>query len=301
MRWAVLSDAPQGATSVEFENDPLFPASFNAMTNWRGTTFIRPVLVGDSTEVAPGPALSDVDTMRVVVSPAVGRGQEIDVDVNLRVVDTLGGFTYRLRYDSLVFEPVQDTFVTGNDTIVGILALDLHPAPFEQFAGSVRNPGEIIFLGADLDLDTTELYLPGSWPTVRMKWRVRQNAPLGTTPIYFENDPIRPATWNAMTNWRGETFIRPVMVDAVVNVDCACECRADPALCDGSLDVIDVVTVIQVAFGGSPELPDPNPFCPVVRTDVNCDGVTSIVDVLRIVEVAFRGGDPTVVFCDPCE
>lgn len=244
---------------------------------------------------------STVDSMRIVVSPLVGRGKVVDIDVRLRVVDTLGAFAYRLRYDTLVFEPVQDTFVSGNDTLVGIVALDLHPGPFEQFAGSVREPGIITFLGADLDLDTSELYLPGSWPTVGMKWRVRIDAPLGLTTIYFENDSILPATWNAITNWRGETFIRPVMVDASPSIDCACECRADPALCDGSLDVIDVVTVIQVAFGGSPELPDPNPLCPVVRTDVNCDSVTGIVDVIRFVAVAFRGGDPTQVFCNPCE
>lgn len=301
MRWEILGNAPLGGTFVDFENDTLFPASFNAMTNWRGTTFVRPVLVGDSLEVQPGPALSDVDTMRVVVAPAIGRDREIDVEVHLRVVDTLGGFTYRLLYDPLVFEPVQDTFVSGNDTVVGIIALDLHPAPFEQFAGSVRTPGEVIFLGADLDLDTSELYLPGSAPTVGMRWRVKNDAPLGVTSIFFENDPIRPATWNAMTDWHGATFIRPVLVDAVTSIECACECRADPALCDGSLDVIDVVTVIQVAFGGAASIPDPNPLCPVVRTDVNCDGVTGIVDVIRFVEVAFRGGDPTQVFCNPCE
>lgn len=301
MRWAVLANAPQGPTAIEFENDPLFPASFNTMTNWHGTTLIRPVLFGDTVEVEAGPALSDVDTMRVVVAQGVGRGQEIDVEVHLRVVDTLGGFTYRLRYDTLVFEPVQDTFLIGNDTLVGIIALDLHPGPFEQFAGSVRTPGEVIFLGVDLDLDTSELYLPGSGPTVGMRWRVRSDAPLGATPIFFENDPIRPATWNAMANWRGETFIRPVLVDAATSVECACECRADPALCDGSLDVIDVVAVIQVAFGGAAAIPDPNPLCPVLRTDVNCDGATSIIDVIRFVEVAFRGGDPTQVFCNPCE
>lgn len=301
MRWRVLDNAPQGVTAIDFENDPVFPASFNAMTNWRGTTFIRPVLTGTSTAVEPGPDLSEVDTMRVVVAPVVGRGQEIGVEVHLRVVDTLGGFTYRLRYDTLVFEPVQDTFLIGSDTLVGIIALDLHPGPFEQFAGSVRAPGEVIFLGVDLDLDTSELYLPGSGPTVGMQWRVKHDAPLGATPIFFENDPIRPATWNAMANWRGETFIRPVMVDAATSIDCTCECRADPALCDGSLDVIDVVAVIQVAFGGAAAIPDPNPLCPVVRTDVNCDGVTGIVDVIRFVEVAFRGGDPTQVFCRPCE
>jgi hypothetical protein len=244
---------------------------------------------------------SNNDTLRIVAPPVIGRGQQVSIDIHLHFTDTLGAFAYRLRYDTLVFEPVQDTFVSGNDTLVGIIALDLHPGPFEQFAGSVREPGVITFLAADLDLDTSELWLPGSWPAVGMLWNVLPGAPLGLTQIYFENDPILPSTWNAMTDWHGDTLIRPVMPDVLTNVDCGCECRADPALCDGSLDVIDVVTVIQVAFGGAAATPDPNPLCPVVLTDVDCDGVTGIIDVIRIIEVAFRGGDPTQVFCNPCD
>ncbi len=243
---------------------------------------------------------STVDTMRIVVAPVVGRGPEVDVDIRLRVVDTLGAFAYRLRYDTTVFEPVQDTFVSGNDTLVGIIALDLHPGHFEQFAGSVREPGVITFLGADLDFDTSALFLPGSWPTVGMRWRVRIDAPLGPSAIYFENDSILPATWNAFVDWHGDNFRRPVFVDAITNVDCVCDCRADPDKCDGSLDVTDVIRTIQVAFANAVEIPDPNPLCPITRTDVDCDGDTGVIDVVKMIEVAFRNGDPTTTFCDPC-
>jgi hypothetical protein len=244
---------------------------------------------------------SDVDTMRVVVAPLIARDSEVDVDIRLRVVDTLGAFAYRLRFDTSVFEPVQDTFVSGTDTLIGIVATDLHPGHFEQFAGSVRAPGVITFLGADLDLDTASLYLPGSWPTVRMRWRVRPYAPIGSSSIYFENDSVLPATWNAFSDWWGDDFIRPVLANASTAVGCVCECRADPSECDGSLDVTDVVRTIQVAFANAPELPDPNPLCPISRTDVDCDGDTGILDVVKMIEVAFRNGDPTTVFCDPCE
>lgn len=244
---------------------------------------------------------STVDTMRIVVAPFVSRGQEIDVDIHLRVVDTLGAFAYRLRYDTLVFEPVQDTFLLQGDTVVGIIAYDLHPGILDQFAGSVREPGVITFLGADLDFDTSSLFLPGSWPTVRMKWRVLPGAILGAIDIYFENDSVLPATWNAFADWYGENFRRPVFGNASTTITCPCECRADPALCDGNLDVLDVVMTIQIAFGGAEAIPDPNPLCPVTRTDVTCDGATDVLDVIQIINVAFRGADPTTTFCNPCE
>jgi hypothetical protein len=35
-------------------------------------------------------------------------------------------------------------------------------------------------------------------------------------------------------------------------------------------------------------------------TDVNCSGATDVVDVVTMVDVAFRGADPAVKFCKPC-
>ncbi len=82
--------------------------------------------------------------------------------------------------------------------------------------------------------------------------------------------------------------------------ECACDCSADPGGCDGVQDVVDVVQTITVSFRGGATLADPNPNCPVERTDLNCDSVTNIVDVVKIVNVAFRGGNPATEFCDPC-
>lgn len=244
---------------------------------------------------------STLDTMRIVVAPVTIRGSEIDVDIHLRVVDTLGAFAYRLRYDTGVFEPVQDTFELAGDTVVGIIAFDLHPGYFEQFAGSVREPGVITFLAADLDLDPLMLCLPGTYPAVRMRWRVLQNATLGQSNVYFENDSLLPATWNAMTDQWGDDFWRPVMVDAMTTVTCVCDCLAEPGNCNGAIDAVDVLTTVNIAFRSGPPVADPQPSCPITRSDVNCDGVTSIVDIIKVIEVAFRGADPTVTFCNPCE
>lgn len=257
------------------------------------------IIIFSSLAVAQVP--SDLDTMRIVVDPVYVRGTEIDIVIRLRVTDTLGAFAYRLRYDTTVFEPVQDTFPLGNDTVVGIVATDLHPGIFEQFAGSVRSPGVITFLGADLDLDTASLYLPGSWQTVGMRWRVLTDAPIGPSLIYFENDSTFPATWNAFSDWWGDDFIRPVFANVAANVICECICFAEPGQCDGSLTIADVVGVVNIAFRSISPNPPAHPQCTVIDADVNCDGTVSIVDVVKVIAVAFRGADPTTTFCNPCE
>ncbi|HUU44481.1 MAG TPA: C1 family peptidase [Acidobacteriota bacterium] len=78
---------------------------------------------------------------------------------------------------------------------------------------------------------------------------------------------------------------------------CSCPCHADPQ-CDGVLNLLDVVTAVNVAFRGA--VPTTDPDCPYEQSDVTCDGVTSIIDVALFVYVAFQGGDPAVAFCDPC-
>lgn len=244
---------------------------------------------------------STLDTMKIVVPSVVQRGQEVNVDIRVRVVDTLGAFAYRLRYDTLVFEPVQDTFELSGDTVVGIITTDLHPGHFDQFAGSVRSPGVITFLAADLDLVDSLLCLPGSFPVVRMTWRVLPTAAIAPTYIYFENDSLLPATWNAMTDHWGEDFWRPVFGNATTNVTCNCFCFAEPGECNGSLDVLDVLAVINIAFRGFPDVDDPEATCPMAPSDVDCDGQTTILDVIKIIEVAFRAADPTATFCKPCD
>jgi hypothetical protein len=58
------------------------------------------------------------------------------------------------------------------------------------------------------------------------------------------------------------------------------------------------VNLVDVAFRG--EDPGAQQFCPRLPQDVNCDGIIDIVDVISMIEVAFRNGDPDVIFCDPC-
>jgi hypothetical protein len=81
--------------------------------------------------------------------------------------------------------------------------------------------------------------------------------------------------------------------------ECVCVCHADP-VCDGVMNVLDVVSTVDVVFRNSGEQTDPGPLCATKQTDVNCDFMSNIVDVVRIINVAFRNGDPAIEFCDPC-
>jgi hypothetical protein len=84
-------------------------------------------------------------------------------------------------------------------------------------------------------------------------------------------------------------------------VPCGCPCLADPS-CSGisanTVDVLDVVGFIDIAFRGVPAVQDP--ACPKERTDIDCSGATDVVDVVKAIDVAFRNGDPATHFCRPC-
>lgn len=85
-----------------------------------------------------------------------------------------------------------------------------------------------------------------------------------------------------------------------VELTCACDCHGDPSNCDGFRNITDVVETVNCAFRNGAPIPDPNPSCPYVTTDVNCSGSTEVLDVVKMVNVTFRNGNPATEFCDPC-
>jgi hypothetical protein len=108
-------------------------------------------------------------------------------------------------------------------------------------------------------------------------------------------------------NWRlravdplGDSSALSVVRTVELISQCACDCHADPADCEGVVNVLDVVSTVNVAFRGAAAIPDPNPQCPRETTDVDCSGATDVLDVVRIVNVSFRSADPAAEFCDPC-
>ncbi|HUU45300.1 MAG TPA: hypothetical protein VM118_06165 [Acidobacteriota bacterium] len=84
----------------------------------------------------------------------------------------------------------------------------------------------------------------------------------------------------------------------VAESSCNCVCQGDP-ICDGVMNVLDVVQAVNEAFRGAPSLVDPTcPHAPAGRSDVNCDGVVNVLDVVFLVNWAFRGN--AWAPCDPC-
>ena len=60
--------------------------------------------------------------------------------------------------------------------------------------------------------------------------------------------------------------------------------------CDGFVNVLDLISLIDVVFAGSPP---PDPF---KRADVDCNGQLDIADIIHLIDFIFFGGD----ICDPC-
>ncbi len=80
---------------------------------------------------------------------------------------------------------------------------------------------------------------------------------------------------------------------------CACACHGDPH-CNVSLDIVDVVQTLNVAFRGSQDITDPGEGCPTSPSDLDCSDTTDITDVVRMINVVFRGMDPATEICNPC-
>jgi hypothetical protein len=58
---------------------------------------------------------------------------------------------------------------------------------------------------------------------------------------------------------------------------------------------VDLGRLIDVLFGGDPEIQDPD--CPSGRGDFNNDGFPDALDLSGLIDHLFSGGDPP---CDPC-
>ncbi|HUU45958.1 MAG TPA: hypothetical protein VM118_09510 [Acidobacteriota bacterium] len=78
---------------------------------------------------------------------------------------------------------------------------------------------------------------------------------------------------------------------------CICPCIGDP-MCDGIVNVLDVVNVVNEAFRGSAPVIDLG-CSHVSRCDVNCDCKVDVLDVVIMVNHAFRWDIMPV--CDACE
>ncbi|MBI5869055.1 MAG: thrombospondin type 3 repeat-containing protein [candidate division Zixibacteria bacterium] len=75
---------------------------------------------------------------------------------------------------------------------------------------------------------------------------------------------------------------------------CSCPFQGDPNG-DGTIDVFDVIDIIDAAFSGA--ICQQDPQCPTPRCDFNADGVIDVFDVIAAIDYAFSGGPGPN---DPC-
>lgn len=100
-----------------------------------------------------------------------------------------------------------------------------------------------------------------------------------------------------------ESILVPVRLN-VTEVVCICNCHGDaPPACDGILNIQSIVSVINVAFRGYLDVGEAS--CFVSWNDVNCDCSVDILDVVRIIDHVWRGGpplcNPCIELSEPCQ
>ncbi|GAB4319037.1 MAG: hypothetical protein Kow0074_08590 [Candidatus Zixiibacteriota bacterium] len=240
--------------------------------------------------------LSDVDTLRILDQFAAV-GDTFALDLYVVNVDTLGAYSIRLRYDPLVIEPLTDTVVDLGDTVYTLELEQLRGTAFEEFDGSVNEPGVLTMLAADFDLDTIEAFAPGAGVSARMMWRVLPLIDTQTVVVGFEIHPELPQSFNVITDFHGTDLIRPVLTDGRLRVlpgPCDCPFQGD---LDANFvrDAVDLNLLVDALFFGGDDPAEPT--CPVSRMDWNCDGFADAVDLnLFITGIFFVPAPP----CDPC-
>ncbi|MBD3299479.1 MAG: hypothetical protein GF341_12545 [candidate division Zixibacteria bacterium] len=240
---------------------------------------------------------SDVDTLRVL-NQITSIGDTFAIDLHVANVDTIGAYAIRLRYDPAAIEPLTDTVPDAGDTIYALELDQLRGTAFEEFAGSVNEPGVMTMLAADFDLDTNEALAPGSGGSARIMWRVQATADTQTTPIAFEVHPDFPETFNAISDFYGAELIRPILKDGSIRIlpgPCDCPHQADLDT-SGVIDAVDLNLLIYAIFFNGADPVDPS--CPTSRGDWNCDGVLDASDLNLLIRGIFFVPSPP---CNPCE
>ncbi len=122
-------------------------------------------------------------------------------------------------------------------------------------------------------------------------------------------DPNSGVLWNSGSLGPGGTFKHVFNVSGAFDYYCifhelegmfgkvvVCDCPF-PGDADGggSVDVLDVVHMVDAAFSGGEIVQDP--LCQIARDDFNSDGSVDVLDVVAAVDNAFSGGPGPV---NPC-
>lgn len=159
---------------------------------------------------------SDLDTIKVMNTTAAV-GDTFDLDIFFVNVDTLGGWTLRICFDSTQIQPLLDTTGSNRD----FSDMQMLRGTFELsdvFGGSAADTVATMAY-IDFNQNPSTLFFPGRGVTVRSKWRVLPTAtPAQTTIVYFNDNLPNQSSYNTFTDWRARIFKRPAEISGGVTI-----------------------------------------------------------------------------------
>lgn len=152
---------------------------------------------------ATGQIHSYNDSVKVVWASG-GGGDSISVLINLKNTFHVGGYLFRITYDTLVFEPLSvDTMARSGG--------------FEWNGYNFDEPGVMRFFATSFHpLDNA--IPPGEGPISSISMSIKYGAPSGMYEIKFENEDSTSYD-NQLSDSLGTTLIIPVLVDGFVTVN----------------------------------------------------------------------------------
>lgn len=163
---------------------------------------------------ARGQIHSYEDTVRVN-SLSGDAGDTISIPINLKNTFHVGGFLFRITYDTLAFEPISvDTTSRSNG--------------FEWNGFNIDESGVIRFFATSMH-PVQNAIPPGVGPISLVTVFIRSSAPEGTYNIRFEDEDTTSYD-NQLSDSLGTTLIIPVLIDGYVFVNNTTGIDADPAV-----------------------------------------------------------------------
>jgi hypothetical protein len=161
--------------------------------------------------------IHSLDDTVTVVSMSGNTGDTISIPIDLKNTFHVGGYLFRITYDTLAFEPISvDTAARSGG--------------FEWNGFNIDEPGVIRFFATSLH-PIQNAIPPGVGTISLVNMLVRSDAPAGTYDIKFENEDTS-STDNQLSDSLGVNLIIPVLMDGYVDVNNSTGIGIDPALPD---------------------------------------------------------------------
>jgi hypothetical protein len=143
------------------------------------------------------------DSVKVVWTSGNG-GDSISVLISLKNTFHVGGYLFRITYDTLVFEPISvDTMSRSGG--------------FEWNGYNIDEPGVIRFFATSFH-PLNNAIPPGVGPISSVNMFIKYGAPSGMYEIKFENEDSTSYD-NQLSDSLGTTLVIPVLIDGFVTVN----------------------------------------------------------------------------------